>query len=191
MACRLVGDKPLSEPMLECWNIVNWTLRNKFQWNLNISLFHDGVAGLKIRKNIYRFDIKLFVSFRVISIKYLILILINKATFTKYCLTQWISKLLGELWNSLTLKKTVPDKFYGSVEHSKCDSLQDWAGPIFIGPGHGKLSWFLTLELGLLYVVQGNWVLHTTDDEHNKSKSRHWTHKRCPISGEKDSWLGW
>ena len=32
MACRLVGAKPLPEPMLE---IVNWTLRNKHQWNLN------------------------------------------------------------------------------------------------------------------------------------------------------------
>ena len=32
MACRLVGAKPLSEPM---WNIINWTLRNKVQWNFN------------------------------------------------------------------------------------------------------------------------------------------------------------
>ena len=29
MACRLVGAKPLSEPMMEYW-----TLRNKLQWNL-------------------------------------------------------------------------------------------------------------------------------------------------------------
>ena len=28
----LDGAKPLSEPS---WNIVNWTLRNKLQWNLN------------------------------------------------------------------------------------------------------------------------------------------------------------
>ena len=32
MACRLVGAEPLSEPMLEYGY---WTLRNKFQWNLN------------------------------------------------------------------------------------------------------------------------------------------------------------
>ena len=32
MACRLVGTKLLSEP---CWNIVNWTLVNKLQWNSN------------------------------------------------------------------------------------------------------------------------------------------------------------
>ena len=31
MACRLVGAKPLSD---QCWNIVNWNLRNKLQWNL-------------------------------------------------------------------------------------------------------------------------------------------------------------
>ena len=33
MACRLTGAKPLSEPMLEYF--VNWTLRNKAQWNIN------------------------------------------------------------------------------------------------------------------------------------------------------------
>ena len=31
MACRLVGDKPLLEPMLT----VNWTTRHIVQWNLN------------------------------------------------------------------------------------------------------------------------------------------------------------
>ena len=34
MACRLTGAKSLSEPMLE-YCIVNWTLGNKLQWNLN------------------------------------------------------------------------------------------------------------------------------------------------------------
>ena len=33
MSCRLFGAKPLSEPMLDI--IVDWTLRNKVQWNLN------------------------------------------------------------------------------------------------------------------------------------------------------------
>ena len=32
MACRMVGVKPLSEPM---WNMVNWTLWNKLQWIYN------------------------------------------------------------------------------------------------------------------------------------------------------------
>ena len=35
MACRLAGDNPLSEPMLE---IVNWTPGKKFQQNLNRNL---------------------------------------------------------------------------------------------------------------------------------------------------------
>ena len=34
MACCLAGAKPLSE----CWNIVNWTLGNKLQWNFNQNL---------------------------------------------------------------------------------------------------------------------------------------------------------
>ena len=36
MAWHLDGDKPLSKPML---HIVNWTLRNKFQWN-HYQTFH-------------------------------------------------------------------------------------------------------------------------------------------------------
>ena len=36
MAYRLHGAKPLSKPMLEyCWNIVNWTPKNKLQGNIN------------------------------------------------------------------------------------------------------------------------------------------------------------
>ena len=33
MACHLDGTKPLSSN--QYWNIVNWTLRNKLQWNFN------------------------------------------------------------------------------------------------------------------------------------------------------------
>ena len=36
MACHLVGAKPLSKPY---WTIVNWTLRNKLQWNLKQNLY--------------------------------------------------------------------------------------------------------------------------------------------------------
>ena len=32
MACRLFSNKPLSQPS-HCWLIINWLLRNKFQWN--------------------------------------------------------------------------------------------------------------------------------------------------------------
>ena len=35
MACRLIGAKPLPEVLNQCWFIVNWTLRNKHQWNSN------------------------------------------------------------------------------------------------------------------------------------------------------------
>ena len=35
MACRLDGAKPI---LNQCWNIVNWTLRNKLQWNFNRNL---------------------------------------------------------------------------------------------------------------------------------------------------------
>ena len=32
MACRLFGTKPLPD---QCWYIVEWTIRNKLQWNLS------------------------------------------------------------------------------------------------------------------------------------------------------------
>ena len=32
MPCRLIGAKPLSN---RCWNIVSWTLRNRFRWIVN------------------------------------------------------------------------------------------------------------------------------------------------------------
>ena len=35
MACRLVGAKPY---LKQCWDIVNWILGNKLQWNLNWNL---------------------------------------------------------------------------------------------------------------------------------------------------------
>ena len=46
MACRLFGAKPLSKPML----IVNWVLRNKYQWkfNQNTNLFIHENASEKI-----------------------------------------------------------------------------------------------------------------------------------------------
>ena len=40
MACRHGGAKPVSEPLSEqCWDIVNWTLGNKLQWNLYENLY--------------------------------------------------------------------------------------------------------------------------------------------------------
>ena len=34
IVCRLVGAKPLSEVLNQCWNIVDLNLRNRLQWNL-------------------------------------------------------------------------------------------------------------------------------------------------------------
>ena len=47
MACRLVGAKPLSE---QCWNIVNWNLRNKLQWIffIEIQIFSFKKMRLKV-----------------------------------------------------------------------------------------------------------------------------------------------
>ena len=48
----------------------------------------------------------------------------NKPAFTKFCLTQWISKPPGSFENPLS--KTVPGKIHGSGGHTKCNCLQDW-----------------------------------------------------------------
>ena len=65
-----------------------------------------------------------------------------KTTFTKYCLTQWISKLLGSfeihwirqyLGNFMSLAGNVNTTVYKTK-------------PIFTGLGHGKLSWFITWQ---------------------------------------------
>ena len=58
MACRLIGTKPLAEPML---NIVNWTLRHKIQWNFNpissifVLLFSVKKMRLKVSTVKWRF----------------------------------------------------------------------------------------------------------------------------------------
>ena len=44
MASRLGSAKPLSEPMLD---FVNWTLRNKLQWNLNRN------SDISIQENVF------------------------------------------------------------------------------------------------------------------------------------------
>ena len=42
MACHLVGAKPSNQ----CWNIVNWILKNKPEWNFNLNsnILHTEVA---------------------------------------------------------------------------------------------------------------------------------------------------
>ena len=49
IACRLAGARPLSN---QCWNIINWTLGNKVQWNLNrIHIFPFKKVRLKMSRN--------------------------------------------------------------------------------------------------------------------------------------------
>ena len=100
---------------------------------------------------------RLLLSFTVISDVYKSFIP-HKTTFTKYCPTQWISKL----WNPLS--KTVPGKFHGSGGQSKPNCLKGrvnfhrsraWQlpnfntvpknGSYFVNYGCFKLIWNLTL----------------------------------------------
>ena len=62
---------------------------------------------------------KMFLSFTVISY------VSNKPTLTKYCLTQWISKLPWELLKSAEQDSTC--YIHGSGEHGKQNCLQDRA----------------------------------------------------------------
>ena len=65
-------------------------------WNLpwEKSLFCISSPVSNTKKNIYRSNVQITLSFTVISDVYSSFIP-NEITFTKYCLTQWISKLLG------------------------------------------------------------------------------------------------
>ena len=92
-------------------------------------------AMLKIRKTFTGLTYKLLSSLTVISDDYMSFIL-DKTTFTRYCMTQWISKLPGELWNPLS--KELPGKFHGSGRHSKCNCLSDRAN--FHRSPHGKFN---------------------------------------------------
>ena len=79
------------------------------------NMYHISVP--KIRKNIYRSDVHVTFSLTVVSDVYRCLIS-NKTTFIKYCLNQWISKLLS---------KSITGKFLMCGRHSKCNCLQDQA----------------------------------------------------------------
>ena len=96
--------------------------------------------------NIYRSDVQvtfgLYVYFRCLRLFQMRSFIPNKTTFTEYCLTQWISKLLGSfefhwvrqyLVNFTNVAGTVNVNVYKTK-------------PIFTGLGHGKLS-ILTLLL--------------------------------------------
>ena len=86
---------------------------------------HTEVLCQKLGKNIYRSDVKVTLSFMVISYAYCSFVP-NKTTFSKYCLTKWISKLPESFEIQLSkAHEAVPGKFHGSGGHNKCHCLQD------------------------------------------------------------------
>ena len=97
---------------------------------------HDK-GSVKNRKNIYGLDEQ--VTFELYGhFKCYKSCILNKTTFTKCCLTQWISKLPGSFEIHWIRQYLLPDKFHGSDGHIKTK-------PIFTGLWHGKLLWFFTL----------------------------------------------
>ena len=104
-------------------------------WLLTVG-YHDSTVSKT--KEIFKGPAKkLILSFTVISDVYKSFIW-NKTTFAKFCLTQWISKLLNPL------NKAVSGKVYGYGWYSKRNCLQYRANH-FSRLGYGKLSWLLTL----------------------------------------------
>ena len=108
-------------------------------------------AVLKIRTDIYRSNVELILELHIDVRRSFIP---NKTTFTKYCLTQWISKLHRSfeihwvrqyLMNFTGLVGTVNTTVYKTE-------------PILTGLGHGKLSWFSTLSLH--FSIQYHIILH-------------------------------
>ena len=67
----------------------------------------------------------------------------NITTFTKYCLTQWISKFPRSFEIQWVRQYLV--NFTGLVGIVNVTVYK--TGPIFTGLGHGKLSWLLTLHI--------------------------------------------
>ena len=52
MACRLVGAKPLSEPILD---IVTWILRNRLQWNWNQNPEENSLKKMRLKMSSAKF----------------------------------------------------------------------------------------------------------------------------------------
>ena len=86
-------------------------------------------------KNLREIKEKVTLSFMVISNVYKSIVS-NKTTFTKYCLTQWISRLPGalkstELGSTWQISVGLADIVNAAVYKT---------GPVLSGLGHGKLS---------------------------------------------------
>ena len=112
------------------WSITTWCYR---EWNQGRRRIWIRLSVWKIRKNIYRPDIK--VTFVVISDVYRAFIR-NKTTFTKYCLTQWISKLPGSFEIDWVRQYMVNLMGLLGIVNASVYKTE----LIFTGLGHGKLS---------------------------------------------------
>ena len=66
----------------------------------------------------------------------------NKTTFTKYCLTQGISKFHGSFEIHWVRQHLVNFMNLATIVNTTVYKTES----IFTGLGHGKLSWFLTLD---------------------------------------------
>ena len=122
--------------------------------NHNKTKQNKTVAVSKFRNNIYSSDIRQF-TFEIYSHFDVYRSFIqNKPTFTKYCLTQWVSKH-RELWNPLS--KAVPGKFHGPSGHNKRNCLQDRANI------HRPLVWHIVLIFytAVVYVYSMVYILRS------------------------------
>ena len=112
----------------------------KYEW-AHIHTMH--VQCQKLRK-LFTVTWKLLLRFTVISDVYRIFIP-NKTTFTKYCITQWISKLPRSFEIKWLLLMQHLANFTG-VEGIVNATVYK-TEPIFTGLRHGTLSYFLTLHV--------------------------------------------
>ena len=155
----LIGSDNWSVPnhyLDQCWNIVDWNLRNKLQWNCmgNSRVFiwkwplrngailprpfcENGLSVWVIKCIVKNSEIYLQVwltrYFFVLWSDVYRSFIRNKTTYIKHCLTRWIS---WELWNPKI--KAISGKLYGFGGHSKTTAHK--TKPIVTGLGHGKLS---------------------------------------------------
>ena len=85
----------------------------------------------------------------------------NKTAFTKYCLTQWVSKPLGSFEIHLVRQYIVNSTDLAGI----VDATVYKTAPIFTSLVHGKLSYILTMLLDLMILLinaieTGHWYKH-------------------------------
>ena len=110
-------------------------------------LFHISQCH-KIGKHIHRSDVQ--VTFELYRS-----FIPNKTAFTKYCLTQWIPKLIGSF--EIHWVRQCLINFTGMA--GKVNDAVDKTEPIVTGLGYGKLSYFLTL------LYYGHWRIRGTGNQ--------------------------